>query len=599
MSIPDLSAFAKSCLVLFLILPGVVTSSPATEPRTALVICVADYQAAGFHSLPGIDIDKNRMTEALQKTGFDVTTMFDPSLSEARTAVDDFINKLRTRGGVGLFYFSGHGVVAANHNHLLFGGEGVAKDFSNLWEEAISAQVVLRRMEQSSAATRIVLLDCCRHGVTEFSGSDLNNPMKEGSFIGYATSGESVPAHAEGSRYTESFARHMLKPGASLEDIQLLVNQDLSSQDGPYWSLPMFRDRLAASQEWSFHPGESAPVMVRPGQVREFGGIQFVWCSGESGLFPATEVKDGVVVPRKLPHHSVQNGFWISQTEVTRWQWQSLMGTLPGSVRSAIGEGALPVTNVSWNEAVSFCREMNAVRKDELPPGKTFNLPTEAQWEYAARAGTRTAYYFGNDPEGLAAHANYGKEREQFGEMSLLGQTRKEDPNSSSPFAIGRMPELIGKRPGGKPELKPATLIQTEIPKLNVTPSLVEEFGTAPDKDADSSMMISFEESVLEALFGSIKIKPQSLPVSSNIPFKRVGELLPNPWLLYDVYGNVAEWCLISEDEFGPKARGGSVFSSAEQCRAMTYVNLMNRDSRFPDVGFRIVISQEAMPEGN
>ncbi|MEM1297109.1 MAG: caspase family protein, partial [Verrucomicrobiota bacterium] len=302
------------------------------ENRTALVICVADYEGAGFHSLPGIDIDKTVMTEALQKTGFEVTTMFNPGLAEARAAVDDFIDKLNDRGGAGFFYFSGHGVVAAKHNHLLFGKERLSEGFSNLWEEAISAQVVLRRMEQSPAQTRIVLLDCCRHRVTEFSGSDLDNPLVEGSFIGYATSGESVPAHVKGSRYTESFARHMLKPGISLEDIQLLVNQDLSSRNDHYWSLPMFRDRLPTSNTWSFNMGESKPMIIRPGQIREFGGIQFAWCPGDSALLPPTEIKDGVEVPGKFPHHSIQNGFWISQTEITRWQWKSLMGSLPESL---------------------------------------------------------------------------------------------------------------------------------------------------------------------------------------------------------------------------------------------------------------------------
>lgn len=59
-----------------------------------------------------------------------------------------------------------------------------------------------------------------------------------------------------------------------------------------------------------------------------------------------------------------------------------------------------PVVNVSWNDAVSFCRWLT--RKE----GATYRLPTEAEWEYACRAGTATRYNFGDDPEQLAANAN-------------------------------------------------------------------------------------------------------------------------------------------------------------------------------------------------
>ncbi|OHB82971.1 MAG: hypothetical protein A2V98_07465 [Planctomycetes bacterium RBG_16_64_12] len=59
-----------------------------------------------------------------------------------------------------------------------------------------------------------------------------------------------------------------------------------------------------------------------------------------------------------------------------------------------------PVVNVSWNDAVAFCEWLS--RKE----GKTYRLPTEAEWEYACRAGTTTRYYHGDDPEGLATVGN-------------------------------------------------------------------------------------------------------------------------------------------------------------------------------------------------
>ena len=61
-----------------------------------------------------------------------------------------------------------------------------------------------------------------------------------------------------------------------------------------------------------------------------------------------------------------------------------------------------PVVNVTWNDAVAFCKWLS--RKEE----KTYRLPTEAEWEYACRAGTTTLYYCGDDPESLAAVGNVG-----------------------------------------------------------------------------------------------------------------------------------------------------------------------------------------------
>lgn len=87
------------------------------------------------------------------------------------------------------------------------------------------------------------------------------------------------------------------------------------------------------------------------------------------------------------PQHRVSVGqFYMGKYEVTQAQWRAVMGTNPSRFK---GDN-LPVENVSWNEAVEFCRKLTQMS------GREYRLPTEAEWEYAARAGTTTPFAFGS-----------------------------------------------------------------------------------------------------------------------------------------------------------------------------------------------------------
>jgi formylglycine-generating enzyme len=91
---------------------------------------------------------------------------------------------------------------------------------------------------------------------------------------------------------------------------------------------------------------------------------------------------------------NLTKGFYLGKYEVTQVQWEKVMGSNPSYRKGA----ALPVENVSWDDAMEFCEKLTEVEKeaDRLPKGWTYTLPTEAQWEYACRAGTTTAYSFGD-----------------------------------------------------------------------------------------------------------------------------------------------------------------------------------------------------------
>jgi formylglycine-generating enzyme required for sulfatase activity/FKBP-type peptidyl-prolyl cis-trans isomerase len=89
-------------------------------------------------------------------------------------------------------------------------------------------------------------------------------------------------------------------------------------------------------------------------------------------------------------------GFWLGKYEVTQAQWTTLMTNNPSFCK---GDPRLPVESVTWNEANEFCQKLTERAKSagELPVGFEYRLPTEAQWEYACRAGTKTRFSHGDD----------------------------------------------------------------------------------------------------------------------------------------------------------------------------------------------------------
>lgn len=183
--------------------------------------------------------------------------------------------------------------------------------------------------------------------------------------------------------YTETFTLE--------EGKQKVVNQRLQSNQ-PVAAVPAAGGAGGSNQP---RPGGVPPAAPSSAGslTLSAGGVMFTMVPVDGGTFRMGN-EDGA--PNELPLHNVTlSGYYIGQTEVTQELWEAVMGSNPSVTKGA----KLPVTNVSWLNCKDF-----VARLSELT-GMAFRLPTEAEWEFAARGGNRSQkarYSGGNDLQSLA-----------------------------------------------------------------------------------------------------------------------------------------------------------------------------------------------------
>src|SRR4051812_10178019 len=137
---------------------------------------------------------------------------------------------------------------------------------------------------------------------------------------------------------------------------------------------------------------------TKAGEERTVAGVGVCWCPPGTFTMGSPPAE-----PERRPGEdqvevTLTRGFWAGKYEVTQGQWGRAAGELPGPLTAELPAGDdLPVGNVNFAEAEAFCGRLTDLgrRAGDLPAGWEFRLPTEAQWEYACRAGTTTATAFG------------------------------------------------------------------------------------------------------------------------------------------------------------------------------------------------------------
>ncbi|HEY1066684.1 MAG TPA: SUMF1/EgtB/PvdO family nonheme iron enzyme, partial [Pirellulales bacterium] len=233
-----------------------------------------------------------------------------------------------------------------------------------------------------------------------------------------------------------------------LANAWLSLSETASPAEKPYFRLRAHRWYFAASGQATGAAAKTCeekltelesglPLQVRR-RFRNSLGTTFIWCppgefrKGSPALEPQREIVDGA--SRERPHRvRLTKGFWLAQYETTQAEYFAVMGNNP-SAFSATGSLAgrpealyaarFPVESIRYAEAFEFCRRL------KFSEGRSYRLPTDAEWEYACRAGASTPFAWGPAHNGRLANQNGAHPYE----------TNEKGPNLNRPTVVGHYP---------------------------------------------------------------------------------------------------------------------------------------------------------------
>lgn len=423
------------------------------ERRLALVIGNGDYRSCPLKNPVN---DARSIANALEGFGFTVFLKENLTRVEMLNVITAFGEKLRLGPGVGLFYYAGHGVQYEGKNYLIPVDANITH-VEMLELKAVNAEHVILDMDTGPDRINIIILDACRNlpVARSYRSAETHALLPvlapTGTLIAYSTSPGKKASDGNGRNglYTTELIKYMNVPGMRLVDIFNNVRRSVRiktyGKQVPWETTslekPFFFDQVNIDAA-SYIPVENnlpdvksdVPVnlevnsMVKTGQpgnpsvsstyLESATGIEFVWVPEGCFQMGCSELSSDCDSDEKPIHKVCLSGYWIAKTEITNNQfvkflndcdtggvnkegasWFQTKEVLSASHINKYAEGyyveegygQYPVIGVSWYGCKEFARWLSE------KSGLSFDLPTEAQWQYAACSGGKNETYSGSN----------------------------------------------------------------------------------------------------------------------------------------------------------------------------------------------------------
>jgi formylglycine-generating enzyme required for sulfatase activity len=440
-------------LALWLLLAPLMAAAP---PRRVLLLGNSAYNHLPALRTPKANVDD--LQDSLLKMQFAPRVAYDLGQVGMIDLIDRFMGTVGP-GDFVLIYFSGYGYQdAATGLNYLLPIDFDARDGKVINSKALSLRRIESLLDGRKAGTTMLLLDASRQAPAIPTGLSSVSPRLNTVVSFSAAENQVVPDPANGGidLYTAALIHAMTVPGSTPANVATRASAEVNA--GSEARQSPFVVMRAPGEDTLFTPAPAtvspAPVASgaaptnrkaaarKPGELKTNpeDGLTYVWIPPGRFQMGCSAGDDGCLDDEKPAHEvTISRGFWIGQTEVTQEAFQKVVSKNPSRVQGA----KLPVDSVTWAGARSYCVSVG------------MRLPTEAEWEYAARAGSLGGRYGDLDQIAWFArnsksqtHEVGSKQANAWGLYDMLGNVWEWVFDWFAPYAEGAVTDPRGPESG-------------------------------------------------------------------------------------------------------------------------------------------------------